>query len=103
MLPDLPIWNGEIESGALAQLRFNPDAPTVSLHDALAECQADACARILVSGVQCLKDDEDAFIVLGVHANAVVPAGADPLVVLSFGADVHSRRRRASELDGVAH
>src|SRR4030042_3745098 len=103
ILLHLSIWNGEIEGRAFSQLGFYPEASTVSLHEALAECQADACARILVSGVQCLKDDEDAFVVLGVYANAVVPNGEDPLVVLSFGADVNNGRRLSSELDGVAH
>ena len=54
-----------MEGGALAGLRFDPDLPVVTVHDLLADRQADAGSRILPAVVQSLEDQEDAILVLG--------------------------------------
>ena len=83
-------------------MRLHPDAPAVTLHDLLADGQADACAGILFSGVQALEDDKDALGILGIDADAVVADGKDPFTSLLFSRDMNPGRLLTAELDGVA-
>ena len=76
----LRMGDGEVEGRALAGLRLDPDPAAVALDDFLADRQADAGAGILVAGVQALEDQEDAFGVLRVDADAVVADGEEPCV-----------------------
>src|SRR4051812_36585838 len=69
---DRALGDGEAEGGAVARLRLDPDPAAVALDDLAAERQADAGAGVLVAGVQALEHAEDALVVLGRDADAVV-------------------------------
>ena len=75
MLPH--VLECEKEGRALPQGGFDPDAPAVALDDLFTQCQANAGARILTSGVQALKDLEDTRRILWGDTKAVV-AYSDP-------------------------
>ena len=79
-----------MERRALPRFRFHPDASAVAVHDSLANGQTDARARILLAAVQTLEDEEDAFLVFGVDADAVVAHGEVPEVFLAADVDVDS-------------
>ena len=58
----------------------------MALHDFLAHGEADAGAGVFFSCVQTLKDQENAFTVLGSNADAVVTYREAPFVSLvSYG------------------
>src|SRR5205807_8954079 len=95
------LGNGKTKSTPLAWSRFYPDAAAVALDNALAERQTDAGAGVFVARVQALKKHEDALKVFRCDADAVVPDGEQPLVVLLLGANLQLRRALGAELDGV--
>src|ERR1051326_6377036 len=65
------VRNGEVESGAGAGLRFQPDPAAAQGDDALGDGQAHAGARILVT-MQALEEAEDLVMIARVDANPVV-------------------------------
>src|SRR5690606_23413819 len=62
----------EMECGAFAGPRLDPDAAVVALDDLLADGEADPGAGILPLAVQPLEHHEDALEVLRLDADAVV-------------------------------
>ena len=52
-----------------------PDSPAVLLHDALADGQADAAARVFLAAVQSFEETEDSLSVLSFNSNPVIADG----------------------------
>src|SRR3954447_13614987 len=67
-----PDRHREIEGGPLVRLTLEPDLPTVSIHDSLHQCEADADALIIFGSVQSLEDIEELISVGRVKPDAVV-------------------------------
>jgi hypothetical protein len=68
-----PIFNRKPKRRPLPNLRLHPYSPTMTLHDFLAHCQADAGTGIFSNAVQALKYYEDTFIKLRLHSDTVIP------------------------------
>jgi hypothetical protein len=69
-----------MECRAFSRLRLHPDAPAVTLHNPLADRQANAGSGILFPAVQALEDNEYAVEILGVDSNAVIADGEETLI-----------------------
>ena len=67
-----------MESRSLANLRFHPDSAAMPFHDALAEGQADAGARVLGLAVETLEDNKNALKIRRLDADAIVAHGESP-------------------------
>ncbi len=75
----------------------------MALDDLFTNGQPDACARVLVAGVQALKHLKDTFVVLGIYADAVIAHGKNPIVLVALGRDVDlGGVVLGLEFDGVA-
>jgi hypothetical protein len=83
------------------ELRLEPNAPAVALHDPLADRQADARARVFIPGVQALEDHEQPLRVLGIDPDPVVLDGEDPRTPVVPRRHVDPRGLAAAELDRV--
>src|SRR6266487_5381858 len=70
----------EGEGGAAPRLRFDPDAPPMSLHDPFADGETDARTRVFLPGMEPLKDDENALGVFRFDPDAVVGDGENPFM-----------------------
>ena len=79
----------EAKGGAVAHLGLHPDASSVAFDDSLADRQAHARARVLVAPVQAVEDLEDSPGMFRSDADAVVPDGEDPGLVLPLCTDVN--------------
>src|ERR1035437_893477 len=97
-----PIRKGEPESAATPNRRIDPYSPLVALDDSLADCQADAAARIFLPRVQTTEYHEYLLSVLGRNADPVVAYEQSPLSVATLGAKLDPRRFLAMELHRVA-
>jgi hypothetical protein len=68
----------ETKHRALAGLGFNPEAAVVAFENPAADSQTDAGAGILLAPVETLEDPEDAVVVAGFDADAVVAHAEEP-------------------------
>ncbi len=93
---------GEKEGRTLADLRLDPDATAVPLHDLLAYGQPDTGARIFILSMQSLEHLEQLVVILRIDADAVVLDRDGPLLIALLRSDLYSRRLWPVELDGVA-
>ncbi len=62
----------EVEDGAAAGARLDPDPAAMARHHAAAEREADAGAGRFAGGMEALEESEDPRLVLGRNADAVV-------------------------------
>src|SRR5258705_13001034 len=97
------IGNAESESGAAARCGLQPNAAAVPLGNFFADGQADASAGVLRLGMQALKHQEDALVMLGSYANAIVTHGNIPAACGSLGTNVNSCGLIPPEFDRVAN
>jgi hypothetical protein len=65
-------WEREAEGGSLSWFRFHPEPPAVTVHDFFADRQANACACVLIVGVQASEHLEDVILELGVDTDAII-------------------------------
>src|ERR1035437_1695493 len=91
----------EVKRRAPGRLGFDPDSAPMALDNLLADGQPDAGAGIGLARVQALEDLENAFKILRINADAIVPHPEDPAFRLGPGADVDFGRAFAAELEGV--
>ncbi len=80
---------------------FHPDGTAVALHDSFADREPHAGSRIVLPGMESLKDGEDSIGELGIESDTVVPDGEGPKPVIPIGGDMDLRRYLPTELDGV--
>jgi len=66
----LAFEQAEIESGAFARVRLEPDAAAVLLDDILADRQPAAAARVCLRHSQALEDLRKLFALAGAITNA---------------------------------
>jgi hypothetical protein len=99
LLPRPSARKGEEEGAPLPFLRFDPDGPTVTLHDLLAYGQADPCPRVLLLGMEALEHLEDPVEMNGVHADAVIPDPYRPATGPFLGLDEYAGWIVTMELD----
>src|SRR2546430_15361336 len=78
-----PRRESELKRRALADAGLGPDTAAMAFDGLLADGQADPGAGILRGRVRALEDAEDALGVGGVHANAVVAHGEEPVCPFS--------------------
>src|SRR5579871_3893894 len=71
----------EIERRPLPRFGFDPNPPVIALHDALANRQADAGARVLLGGMQPLEQSKNVLLVLRLNSDAVVANAKHPRIV----------------------
>ena len=74
----------------------------MALHNPLADGQSDPGARIFLLAVQAFEDEEDAFVILGVYAHAVVHDGDDAFISIFLARYMDARQHLAVKFDGVA-
>jgi hypothetical protein len=71
-------------------------------HHTLADCQANAAARILVTAVQALKESEDSIRVLGLDPDPIVSHGERTPSIAHVGCNMDPRNLCTSVFYGVA-
>ena len=74
---------------AFAWRGFDPDPPSMSFHDALAQGKANPASIVGSDAVQSLEHFEDALPELGVESDAVVFDSEVPMRTLSLSAHAH--------------
>src|SRR5205807_392337 len=92
----------ELETGAVVWLGFNPDPAAVMLDDLLADCQANAVARIFRARVQPMENREDAGLALWGYAYTIVDDTEAPVPARGFGEDRDHRWLLLAEFDRVS-
>src|SRR5271163_3196481 len=92
----------EEKCGPAAGTGLEPDVSSQTLHDLLAQGQADSCAGILFAGVQALKNLKYLFGIFRVDADAVVFHGKCPYASVFPRGHVNLRRLRAAKFQAVA-
>src|SRR5437868_3170403 len=85
------VGQGEIKSRALARGRLRPDAPAVTAHHALDDCQPDAGAGELAFAVQALKGAEELVRIRRIESGAVVAYEEGASAVDDSAAELHRR------------
>src|SRR5213594_2067763 len=75
----------------------------MTLHDLLRDREANPCPRISFTLMKPLENDEDAFAVTRIDADAVVPNRKNPLCPPRLCRGMNHWRGRAPELDGVSN
>jgi len=93
--------HSETEGRTCAGLRFNPDAPAGSFDDFPAESEADT-SSCDVAAVETGEHPEDAFLLFGRDADAVIHDLDDPFPAALLSADVDLGRFFGAILDRVA-
>ena len=73
----------------------------MALDDLLANSQANTASRILISGMQTLKDVEDAFAKLRSKADSVIADRKSPFASTGFDGDMDLWGRFSTELERV--
>ena len=76
---------------APARLGFGAYVAAVQLDDLAAECQAQTGAGVLILGMQAVENLEDALLMFGLHADAVVDHADLPPVLLALGKNLDFR------------
>src|SRR6185295_697082 len=92
----------DLEGRSLSHVRFDPDLPTVQLHDALGngEPEAGTAFRLGIRAVNLMKLLKDAFLLLHSDPRSRVGDTDGKAAIASRCADPHFTR--VGELDGVA-
>lgn len=80
-------FEGEVEGGALPDLRFGPDSTPMPVDDALDDGEADTCALEFPFRMQGLKDAEEPIGVLHIEPDAVVLDEIDIVGLTDLTAD----------------
>jgi hypothetical protein len=75
----------------------------VAFDDAFADGQPNACAGVLLAGMETLEDVKYAFEVLGVDANPVVADRKNPATWLGLDTDMDLGRLFAMKLEGIGY
>src|SRR6185503_2655446 len=91
-----------MERASAVGVAFDPDPPTMTLDDPLADGEADAAARVFVPAVQPLEYGEDPGGVFGLDPDSVVRDREDPVSLVTGRRYVDSRHGAGGdELDRV--
>src|SRR5271166_1059704 len=97
------IRNGEMEGGTCSRFRLHPHAAAVPFHNLFADRQANAGARILLTAVQALENNENPVKILRGYANAVIAYAELPGTMLPYCGNMNAGRfLPPPELDGIA-
>ena len=91
----------ELKRSAGSGFRFYPDPAAVLLDNLLACRKSDASTRD-VATVKTFEEAEDARVICGIDADAVVDDGQDALVAVDLSGDMNLRLFRAAILDRVS-
>ena len=95
------VGESEVEGGAAAGARLDPDPAAMVRHHAAAERETDAGAGRFAGGMEALEESEDPRLVLGRNADAVVFDAEVPGARLFRALDADPGRRGSVEFEGV--
>ena len=87
-----------MESGALSQLRIDPNSSPVVLDNPPADREPNTSPGILGSCIESLKGTKDTLGILHIDSNAVVLKVQDPFMVSLVARNANPRRRFGSSV-----